>query len=132
MKLSLFLSVGLLPLLLMGCPGPRMVIKVTNASSKQLSLEMMTRDELLGTSRPQEISSVSFYRKSKQKKDMDILWSVKSQKEKGIQLTKIVYGITPPGFSATIPQPLLPGDRLEVSFYGEDVSFRSVEITVSQ
>lgn len=131
MKLPLLLSTCFLSMLLTGCPGPRMGVKVTDLSAKHLSLEMLTYDDLLKTTYPQKISSIYFSRKSK-KEGMDDIWSVKSQEKDGRTLTKIVYGETPVGFNATTPQPLFPGDALYVTFYSVPSPLRTVEVTVSK
>lgn len=105
-------------MLLTGCPAPAMEIKVTDASAKHLSLEMLTHDDVLGTTYPQKVSSIYFDKESK-KGDMDAIWSVKSREKDGRTLIKIIYGETPVGFNATAPQPLFPGDVIHVSFYAE-------------
>jgi len=90
---------------------------------------------LLKTTRPQRISSIYFSKKSKKGK-MDSIWRVKSQVKDGRTLTKIVYGETPVGFNATTPQPLFPGDNLDVTFYEEEYGMpsplKTVEFTVSK
>ena len=113
-----------------------MAVKVMNSSAKYLSLEMLTHDNFLGTTSPQKVSSFTFYKKSVEKGEMNIIWSVESQDKAGQQLTKLIYGETPVGFKATTPQPLVPGDALYISFYANEQGIPkplgTVEFTVSR
>lgn len=113
-----------------------MEVKVADATAKHLSLELLTRDDLLGTTYPQKVSSFTFYKKSLEQGEMNIIWRAESQEKAGRQLTKIIYGETPVGFKAITPQPLVSGDALYISFYSNEQDIPkplgTVEFTVSR
>ncbi|MBL1174442.1 hypothetical protein [Pantanalinema sp. GBBB05] len=134
MKPILLLLICFSSILLTGCPGPYMKVKVTNSSAKYFSLEMVTHDDLLRTKRPQRISSVIFSKRLGEQ-EMDEIWRVESQEKSGKLLTEIVYGKTPDGFRATNPRSLAPSDVIYISFYGREAELPdplgTLETTVS-
>lgn len=106
-----------LSIILIGCTGSVMNIKVIDSSSRALNIEIFSQDSLTGKKSLQKISYVSFYRVISDTK-MDMIWSLTSKNiHSGEDLHQIIYGVIPRNFfAATAHKSIRSGDIIYITF----------------